>query len=191
MKVVAGLGNPGGKYVGTRHNIGFEVLNELSRKLAAPAPTTKNEGQITSVNVAGEKLLLLWPLTYMNNSGRCVQAITSFYKIDSQHDLMVVCDDLSLPTGKLRLRPKGSAGGQKGLADILRALGSQEIPRLRIGIDQAPPRWETADYVLGKFREDERELVQDAIGSACSAIEDWCKHDLGFCMNRYNQKAKP
>lgn len=186
LKMVVGLGNPGAKYDGTRHNVGFDVLNQLSRQLSASAPRAKFEGQLTTVTVNDTKLLLVWPLTYMNHSGRCVQAVAKFYRVDVEQDLVVVCDDLSLPLGKLRIRPKGSAGGQKGLGDILRSLGSQSITRFRIGIDSPPPQWDASNYVLGKFREDEKPIIQDAISKTCDAILSWCSHDLPHCMNQFN-----
>lgn len=186
FKIVVGLGNPGAKYNGTRHNVGFELLNELSTRLAAPSPRAQFEGQAATIINGNQKLLLLWPLTYMNNSGRCVKAFANFYKIDVTKNLAIVCDDLSLPTGKLRIRPQGSAGGQKGLKDILQCCGTQEIARFRIGIDPTPPNWNTADYVLGKFRKDERELVDLAIKKTSDAILDWCSKDLAYCMNHYN-----
>jgi PTH1 family peptidyl-tRNA hydrolase len=185
-KVVVGLGNPGAKYEGTRHNIGFDVLNALSRQRGAPTPKGKFEGQITSTAVDAVNLILVWPLTYMNDSGRCVKAVTSFYKVNVQQDLLVVCDDLSLPTGKLRLRAKGSAGGQKGLNDILRVLGTQDVARLRIGIDATPDHWDTADYVLGRFSKDEKPIIDEAVATAAGAVVDWCTHDLAYCMNRIN-----
>ncbi len=185
-RLVVGLGNPGAKYDGTRHNIGFEVLNVLAATHAASTPRAKFEGQLTTIQVHDVTLVLLWPLTYMNNSGRCVKATASFYKVNVEQDVLVVCDDLSLPIGKLRMRSKGSAGGQKGLNDILRAFGSQQIARLRIGIDPPPPQWDAADYVLGRFRKDERPLVDEAVANAGSTILDWCKHDIAYCMNRIN-----
>jgi PTH1 family peptidyl-tRNA hydrolase len=106
--------------------------------------------------------------------------------VNVQQDLLVVCDDLSLPTGKLRLRAKGSAGGQKGLNDILRLLGTQEIARLRIGIDATPDHWETADYVLGRFSKDEKPVIDEAVATASGAIVDWCTHGMAYCMNRIN-----
>ncbi len=181
-----GLGNPGPKYEGTRHNIGFDVLNYLCQLLLAPTPRAKFEGQLTSVTVHDTTLVLVWPLTYMNESGRCVKAVAQFYKIDPPTDLMVICDDLSLPLGKLRMRGKGSAGGQKGLNHILQVCGTQEIARLRIGIDPAPPQWDTADYVLGRFRQEEKMTIEIAIKEAADALLTWCKHDLNYCMNQIN-----
>ncbi|MEZ6080498.1 MAG: aminoacyl-tRNA hydrolase [Pirellulaceae bacterium] len=168
--MVVGLGNPGPKYSGTRHNVGFDVLDHLSRSHSAAAVRAKFEGQLTTVTIADTTLLLVWPLTYMNESGRCVKAVAQFYKIDPLSDLLVICDDLSLPLGKLRVRSKGSAGGQKGLNHILQVFGTQEIPRLRIGIDPAPPQWETADYVLGRFRSDEKPVIGQAIQEAANAV---------------------
>ncbi len=186
LRIAVGLGNPGAKYAGTRHNVGFEVLDHVCRSLPAATVRAKFEGQLTTVTVADTTLVLVWPLTYMNQSGRCVKAVAQFYKIDPVHDILVICDDLSLPLGKLRVRSKGSAGGQKGLNHILQVFGTQEIPRLRIGIDPAPPQWETADYVLGRFRNDEKPVIEQAIQEAAAALLTWCRHDLNYCMNQIN-----
>ncbi|MEZ6136968.1 MAG: aminoacyl-tRNA hydrolase [Pirellulaceae bacterium] len=185
-KIVVGLGNPGDKYVGTRHNVGFDVLNHLAQQQVAGPLRAKFEGQLTSIKRGDTTLILVWPLTYMNNSGRCTKAVANFYKVNVEQDLLVVCDDLSLPVGKLRMRAQGSAGGQKGLNDILKVLGTQAIARLRIGIDAPPPQWETADYVLGKFRKDEAPTVELAVATAADAVLDWCVHDINYCMNRIN-----
>lgn len=186
LRMAVGLGNPGPKYAGTRHNVGFDVLDYLSRSRVAPAPRAKFDGQYTTVDVGETTLILVWPLTYMNESGRCAKAIAQFFKIDPLSDLLVICDDLSLPLGKLRLRGKGSAGGQKGLHHILQVFGSQEIARLRIGIDAAPPQWETADYVLGRFRAEEKPVIDTAIERAAQALLTWCESDLAHCMNQIN-----
>ena len=185
-KIVVGLGNPGAKYDGTRHNIGFDVLNHLCKTHGASVPRGKFEGQLASMALETIPVIAVWPLTYMNESGRCVKAVTNFYKVNVQQDLLIVCDDLSLPTGKLRMRRQGSAGGQKGLGSILRALGTQEIARLRIGIDSPPPAWETADYVLGRFTREQQPVIDQAVAAASEAIVDWCKHDIAYCMNRIN-----
>jgi peptidyl-tRNA hydrolase, PTH1 family len=186
LKMIVGLGNPGAKYNGTRHNVGFEVLDSLQKKWMASSPRSKFEGQFATATMDGVNTILVWPLTYMNDSGRCVLAMANFYKVDSQRDLLVVCDDLSLPLGKLRMRASGSAGGQKGLNDILRVFGSQSVARLRIGIDPAPPQWDVADYVLGRFREDQRPVVTQAIVDATDAVSLWAKRGIEFCMNRIN-----
>ncbi len=186
LKMVVGLGNPGAKYTGTRHNIGFEVLDSIQKRWSAASPRAKFEGQFATAAVDGVSLLLVWPLTYMNDSGRCVLPMANFYKVNIQRDLLVVCDDLSLPLGKLRMRASGSAGGQKGLNDILRVVGNQAVPRLRVGINPAPPRWDVADYVLGRFASDERPTVDQAIVEATEAVGLWAKHGIEFCMNRIN-----
>jgi PTH1 family peptidyl-tRNA hydrolase len=121
----------------------------------------------------------------MNRSGASVQQARDFFKLDSQ-DLIVVCDDLNLPLAKLRFRPRGSAGGQKGLADIIRRLGSEEFARLRIGIDRPPPRWDPRDFVLSRFTEAEREQMDGAVDKASEALGDWVVRGIEYCMNRYN-----
>lgn len=185
-KIVVGLGNPGSKYDGTRHNVGFEVVEAISKQLGASLPTTKFEGEVATATTQGQRLLLVRPLTFMNLSGRCVAAACKFYKVDAERDLLVVCDDLSLPLGKLRVRAKGSAGGQNGLKDILRALGTQVIARLRIGIDPPPPRWDAADYVLGKFDKEQRGTMDQTVLTARDAVLKWCTQGIEPCMNEFN-----
>lgn len=185
MKLIVGLGNPGRKYAATRHNVGYEVLAELARRFAADKPKARFDGELAEVQIEGQRALLLWPLTYMNNSGGCVQPTRDFYKVANE-DLLVVCDDVSLPTGKLRLRAKGSSGGQNGLKDIIRRLGSEEFPRLRIGIGSQPPGWELADYVLSKFSKEEEPAVSEAISKAADAATEWIRSGLATAMNKYN-----
>lgn len=185
MKLLVGLGNPGKKYEGTRHNIGFEALTAIARQFQASERRAKFEGEWAEAQVASVRVGLLWPLTYMNLSGGAVLAARDFYKIE-QADLLVICDDLSLPLGKLRFRAKGSSGGQKGLEDILRRLGNEQVPRLRIGINAAPSGWDAADYVLGKFSRDERVDVDRALETVVAAAGDWIAQGIAFCMNKYN-----
>ncbi len=185
MKLVVGLGNPGKKYEGTRHNIGFEALTGIARRVLAGERRTKFDGEWSEATVGGEKVGLLWPLTYMNLSGTAVLAARDFYKIENA-DVLVICDDLSLPLAKMRFRAKGSAGGQKGLDDILRRLGTDQIPRLRLGIDPTPTGWDAADYVLAKFTRDERVKVDETLGKVAIAVEDWLTQGTAFCMNKYN-----
>ncbi len=192
--MVVGLGNPGAKYAWTRHNIGFECLNLVHRNLGSPSFQTKFEGQFCRVRIGEQDVCLVWPLTYMNLSGRCVSQFARFYRIEPEN-ILVVCDDLSLPLGKLRIRKSGSSGGQKGLDDILRSLGTQDVPRLRIGIDPTPPRWETADYVLSRFSTTEKEVAETALTRASAAISSWLNHGVDVAMNEFNAKpgggAKP
>ena len=193
-RFVVGLGNPGRKYARTRHNVGFDVLATLRRRWAADAPRKAFGGEICEArpsrpDFGSRRVMLLAPQTYMNRSGQAVQEMTAFYKAELD-EVLVVLDDLALPVGRLRARPEGSAGGQKGLADVLNRLGSQQVPRLRIGIGQPPGVMEATDYVLSKFREDEREIVDVAIETAADAVEDWLFHGLTFVMERYNRKPE-
>jgi|SRR6185295_10970809 len=183
MKLVVGLGNPGRKYQGTRHNIGFAVLDQLRDRHGVGKAKNDFQGEVAEANLQGEKTLLLWPHTFMNLSGGSVLAARDFYKLDNQ-DVLVVCDDLNLPLGKLRIRASGTSGGQKGLEDIIRRLGSQEIPRLRIGIDA--PTFDAADYVLSKFKKDELDTIEDAVQRAGDAVLAWVQLGINECMTRFN-----
>ncbi len=185
MKLVVGLGNPGRKYVGTRHNIGYSVLAAFAREYGQGGPRADFEGEVVDARAGSHRLLLLCPHTFMNNSGRSVRKAFDFYKLDIE-DLLVVCDDMNLETGKLRIRAKGSAGGQKGLSDIRRHLGTEEYSRLRIGIGRPPQGWDSAAYVLGKFTREEKTEIEHSVAAAVAAIADWAQEDVGFCMNRYN-----
>jgi len=198
MKLVVGLGNPGPEYVGTRHNIGFEVLDRLAMKLGS---TMRPEdfgrlarskfdgltldGSLRLASGGDEKLLLLKPLTYMNVSGRSVLAAMNFYQL-SPGDVMIVLDDLALPCGKLRIRVGGSSGGHNGLRDIERVLGTSEYPRLRIGIDPPPPRVPGKDYVLGRFTAEQRKQLDPAIDRATAAIVTWADKGIIAAMNQFN-----
>lgn len=185
MKLVVGLGNPERKYQGTRHNIGFEVLAELARRHAVGKVKAKFHGEIVEASVAGEKVTLLSPLTYMNRSGMSVAEAVRFFKVESL-DLLVVCDDFNLPLAKLRFRAKGSAGGQKGIGDIILRLGTEEFPRLRIGIGEPPPRWDAADYVLSKFKKEEIPEMEEAVRRAADAVAVWVDQGIDACMNQFN-----
>lgn len=185
MKMVVGLGNPGPKYEGTRHNVGFDAIRELATRHHAGPPKGKFQGEISEVTIEGEKTILVCPLTFMNLSGECVQPLAGFYKIEQQ-DLLVICDDFAIALGKLRTRAKGSAGGQKGLSDIIRRFGTEEIPRLRIGIGPVPSQWDPADFVLGKFSREEKPIVAEAIERAADAVSVWVKHGIEKCMNQFN-----
>lgn len=186
MKLVVGLGNPGRSYQATRHNVGFAVLAELARRLGAPAPKAKFHGELIETSSDGDKLLLLSPTTYMNRSGLSVREATSFYKL-AEEDLLVICDDLNLPLGALRLRRGGSSGGQKGLEDIIARLGNSDFPRLRIGIGPVPPGRDWVSFVLSRFTAEELALVEQAIPKAADAALAWAREGVETAMNRYNQ----
>jgi PTH1 family peptidyl-tRNA hydrolase len=189
MKLIVGLGNPGRKYEGTRHNIGFDVVAELARRQAgSPAGATFRkgfQGETADGNLGGERLLLLRPHTFMNRSGSSVVEARDFYKLTNA-DLLIVCDDLNLPFGKLRIRASGSSGGQKGLEDAIRCCGGEDVPRLRIGIGQPPERMDAADFVLAKFSVAERQEMGVAAALAADAAEMWVREGVAACMNRYN-----
>ncbi|MEQ1826468.1 MAG: aminoacyl-tRNA hydrolase [Pirellula sp.] len=188
--MVVGLGNPGAKYERTRHNIGFDCLNILHAKLGAPRLQAKFEGQFTKVRIGQRDVVLLWPMTFMNCSGRCVSQFARFYKIEIEN-ILVICDDLSLPLGKLRIRKSGSSGGQKGLNDIIQSLGTLDVPRLRIGIDPTPEHWDTVDYVLSKFSAAEMAIVEDGLQRAAQATESWLIDGIDVSMNAFNRDSKP
>jgi PTH1 family peptidyl-tRNA hydrolase len=184
--LIVGLGNPGRKYDETRHNIGFEVLGELKRKFGSSGvPRSKFDGEFVEASIRDQKVLLVWPHTFMNNSGSCVLGFRDFYKVENG-DILIVCDDLSLPVAKLRFRAKGSSGGQKGLQDVVRRLGSEEVPRLRLGIGSVPEGWDAANYVLSRFTSEEVGEIKETVSRAASASADWVEHGTEYCMNTYN-----
>ena len=185
MKLLVGLGNPGSAYEGTRHNVGFEVLEILFRRAGSPSRRGRFQADVAQASIRGCPVLLLWPLTWMNLSGSSVLAARDFYKIDDS-DILVICDDFNLPCDTLRLRPGGSAGGQNGLADVIARLGTTTIPRLRLGIGPVPPGRKAADFVLGRFTKDERDRVGVMIERAADAAEEWAALGIQAAMNRYN-----
>jgi PTH1 family peptidyl-tRNA hydrolase len=193
MKLVVGLGNPGTQYAGTRHNVGFEVVEALAVKFGWIARSEqfdqqargKFDGLVMDGAVGSEKLMLLKPATFMNLSGQAVQAAMAFYQL-SPKDILVVLDDLALPCGRIRLRPGGSSGGHNGLKDIEQALATDQYPRLRLGIDAAPERIPGRDYVLGKFSGDQRKLLEPAIDRAVGATVMWIEKGIESAMSLFN-----
>ena len=198
MKLIVGLGNPGRKYEQTRHNVGFMAAAKVAALISAGPDKTRFEGQFAE-GMAGEsgstvKLMLLCPHTYMNASGQSVRQAVDFYKLEVD-DLLVVCDDLNLASGRLRIRPRGSAGGQNGLKDIIRHLGTEVFCRLKIGIGRPPQGWDVSDYVLGKFPKVEQDKIETATTQAAYAAIDWATKGINVAMNKYNadpdaEKAK-
>ena len=187
VKLVIGLGNPGIKYKGTRHNIGFDVVGELARRFAAGAKQEKFQAEYHEVIISSEKVLLITPLTFMNLSGESVWQFVRFYRIEPS-ELVVICDDMNLPVGQLRWRSSGSAGGQKGLSDIIRRLGHEEFPRLRIGIDRPSGKMDVTSWVLGKFREEELAGFHLAIARAADSIEKWVRDGIQNTMSEFNRR---
>ena len=187
MKIVVGLGNPGPKYAGTRHNVGFDVIDYLAAAPGCAAARERFEAQVAEANEGGESVLLLKPLTFMNLSGRAVRAALDFYKLPPEQ-LLVVCDDFNLPLGKLRVRAKGSHGGQNGLRNIQDQLGTDAYARLRVGVGQ-PAAGEAVDFVLSKFKPGERAAAAAAVSVAAQAVLAWVRGGTEVCMNRFNGPA--
>jgi PTH1 family peptidyl-tRNA hydrolase len=185
MKLIVGLGNPGEKYDRTRHNVGFVVIALLAKAHHAGTPRGRFQGETSEATIRGQKTLLLTPLTYMNLSGASVLAARDFYKIDNS-DILVVCDDFNLPLAKLRFRASGSSGGQNGLEDVIRRLGTEDVPRLRIGIGQPAPGRDASGYVLGRFSKEEEAEITAATARAAEAAADWVELGLSHCMSKYN-----
>lgn len=186
MKVIVGLGNPGLKYRATRHNVGFEVVDYLAKSPTAGPFRSRFQAQVAELNEDGRPLLLVKPETFMNLSGRSVRELVDFYKL-SLDELLIVCDDINLPLGKLRVRAKGSHGGHNGLRHIQEVLGSVDYARLRIGVDAPELKGDgTVDHVLGRFRPGERDVIEAAIHKAALACLVWINSGLAVCMNRTN-----
>jgi PTH1 family peptidyl-tRNA hydrolase len=185
MKLIVGLGNVGKEYEKTRHNVGFDILKLVAERSRGEGAKEKFHGRVMEVTIAGEHVLLLWPHTLMNRSGASVAAAKEFYQLPLA-ELLIVSDDFNLPLGKLRFRSEGSAGGQKGLKDIIDRLGSQEFSRLRVGIGPVPERLDAADFVLKRFTPTERPVVEDIVARAAEAVECWVEEGTGVAMNRFN-----
>jgi PTH1 family peptidyl-tRNA hydrolase len=190
MKLVVGLGNPGPKYVGTRHNIGFAVLDYLAAAPGVGPWRSRFEGQLADTTEGAEQVLMLKPETFMNLSGRAVRAALDFYKLGVS-DLLVVCDDIALPLGKLRARAKGSDGGQKGLRSVEEHVGTADYSRLRIGVGSPGEHLDATDHVLSRFKPGERPAVEDAVAQAAQAVLLWVRQGIDVCMNRVNGEPKP
>jgi PTH1 family peptidyl-tRNA hydrolase len=184
MKVVVGLGNPGSRYAATRHNVGFAVIDSLAASPRAGRFQGRFQAQVAELLEDAGKVLLVKPETFMNLSGRSVRQVLDFYQVEPA-DLLVVCDDVNLPLGKLRVRARGSHGGHNGLRDIQSHLGTTEYARLRIGVG-APDESELVDHVLGRFRPSEKPVIEEAIRTAAQAVAVWLHEGAEACMNKYN-----
>lgn len=188
--MIAGLGNPESKYNNTRHNAGFAVIDALCRHFQdAKLKETKFHGAYTRVNHEGEQLILLKPLTYMNLSGDCIAPFSHFYRIPVSQ-IIVVSDEISFPEGQLRVRPKGSAGGHNGLKSVIARLGSEDFPRVRVGVGQKPERMDLAAHVLSKFSKEEQEAMEEGYRNAADACLTIISEGCEKAMNRFNAKIK-
>jgi PTH1 family peptidyl-tRNA hydrolase len=189
MKLIVGLGNPGPKYAGTRHNVGFDVIDYLAAGPGCSPFREKFEAFAAELKEGDETVLLLKPLTFMNLSGRAVRAALDFYKL-TVDQVLVVCDDFNLPLGKLRIRAKGSHGGQNGLRNIQDQLGTDAYTRLRIGVGEPSPG-DAVDHVLSRFRPGEKKVVEEAIANAAQAALVWVRQGTEAAMNRFNGAEDP
>lgn len=184
MYIIVGLGNPGRKYEGTRHNVGFHTIDLLSRRLTIPVNKLKYKALVGEGHIGSERVVLVKPQTFMNLSGQSVMELVQFYKIDLKQ-LIVIYDDIDVKTGSLRIREKGSAGSHNGMRNIIYLLKQDEFPRIRIGVGK-PENGDLADYVLGRFSKEEAGLVSEAIERAALAVETIVGQDLQLAMNKYN-----
>jgi PTH1 family peptidyl-tRNA hydrolase len=186
--LIVGLGNPGRKFEHNRHNVGFMLLNRLSLKLGETFGQVESKALVAKARFQQERVILIKPQTYMNNSGLAVNSLVNFYKVPLEN-LLVAYDDVDLPLGTLRLRPSGGSAGQKGMQSIIERLGTDEFPRLRIGTGRPPGRMEAADYVLQDFPADEAELLAETLNRAVEAILTYLKDGLERAMNLYNGES--
>ena len=189
MYIIAGLGNPTREYEKTRHNVGFEVIDVLADRLGTTVEEKKFKGCYGRGIIGGQKVLLLKPQTFMNLSGESVRAAADFYKVDPEH-IIIVYDDISLDPGQLRIRLKGSAGGPNGIKNIIAHLGTQEFPRIKVGVGAKPPKMDLADYVLSRFGAEEQKIMDEAFGEAAEAAVMMMTTGAERAMNHYNAKKK-
>lgn len=190
MYVIAGLGNPKKEYENTRHNIGFTVIDMLAERHGIRLNELKHKGLLGRGFINGEKVILVKPLTYMNLSGECIREVLDYYKVDAKENLIVLHDDISLEPGTVRIRKKGSAGGHNGLKNIILHLGHDTFQRVKIGVGGKPEGYDLADYVLGHFSKQEKELMEQVAGQVCDAVEVMMKDGPDAAMNRFNSKGK-
>jgi len=184
MLLIAGLGNPGPRYTGTRHNVGFETVDLLARRHVVSF-ARKFKGEYGVVEIGGEQVVLLKPMTYMNDSGESVAEAARWFELEPAR-VLVVHDDMDLALGKLRLRPRGSSGGHRGVESVIKHLGTTEFPRLKIGIGRPPAGMDPVDFVLSPFTPEERAIIDQTIARAADAIEFLVTHTIDETMSRFN-----
>ena len=190
MYIIAGLGNPDRQYQNTRHNVGFDVIDVIADKYDIAMGERKHKAIIGKGYIAGQKVVLVKPQTYMNLSGESIRDGIDFYKVDEKSELIVISDDVSLDVGRIRIRKKGSAGGHNGLKNIMKHLGHDEFIRMRMGVGEKPSGYDLADYVLGHFTQKEREVMDAGIQNAAAAIEIMITQGPEAAMNLYNKKVQ-
>ena len=188
-KLIVGLGNPGQEYRDTRHNVGFKVVDELARRHDVQSWNEKFGGLEAKTRFNDLVALLVKPLSFMNLSGQAVQAFTAFYKIETP-EILVIVDDVELPLGRLRARPSGGAGGHNGLKSVIQSLGTEQFPRLRIGVGRGDAGKNLSNFVLGRFSDDEHETITAAVSRAADATEVFIEQGIGPAMNIFNAAPK-
>lgn len=189
LTVIAGLGNPGNKYENTRHNVGFSTIDLLSSKHGIKVNKLKHKALTGEGTIAGERVLLVKPQTFMNLSGESIREIAEWYKLPMDN-IIIVYDDVDLPVGTVRIRPKGSSGTHNGMKSVIYQLQSDEFPRIRIGVGKAPEGWDLADYVLSRFNADETGAIRESIERAADAAAAIVSSGVSAAMNQYNGEAR-
>lgn len=190
MFIIAGLGNPTKEYEGTRHNVGFHVIDEIADKYNISVDAKKCRAYIGKGMIEGQKVILVKPQTYMNLSGESVRGLVDYFKADPESELLVIYDDISLNPGQIRIRKKGSAGGHNGIKNIIAHLGTDVFPRIKVGVGEKPKGYDLADYVLGHFSKADRERMEDGYEKAVNAVGQILTGEMEAAMNEYNRKVK-
>ena len=189
MYIIAGLGNPTKEYEGTRHNVGFDVIDRLSERYNIDVTMEKHRALIGKGMIAGQKVILVKPQTYMNLSGESIRSVIDYYKVDPEKELIVIYDDISLDVGQLRIRKKGSAGGHNGIKNIIAHLGHDTFQRIKIGVGEKPKGYDLADYVLGHFSKEDLSILKEGMEKVDGAVELMLNGNIDEAMNRYNTKV--
>lgn len=190
MFIIVGLGNPTAQYEGTRHNVGFDVIDRIADEYNISVDSRKSRAYVGKGMIDGQKVLLVKPQTYMNLSGESIRGLTDYYKIDPESELLVIYDDVSLDVGQLRIRKKGSAGGHNGIKNIISHLGSNVFLRIKVGVGEKPPKYDLADYVLGHFSKEDKEKMEEGYKRAADAVRMLVAGEVDRAMNEYNKKLK-
>lgn len=190
MFIIVGLGNPTLQYEGTRHNVGFDVIDKIAAEYNISVDYRKSRAYIGKGIINGQKVILAKPQTYMNLSGESVRSLVDYYKVDEESELLVIYDEVSLDVGQLRIRKKGSAGGHNGIKSIISHLGTDVFQRIKVGVGEKPKNYDLADYVLGHFSKAEKELMEEGYDRAVNAVSLIVAGEVDTAMNEYNKKIK-
>lgn len=190
MYIIVGLGNPTRQYEGTKHNVGFDTIDYLIDEYQIPSSGTGHKALFGKGMIAGQKVIVAKPMTYMNLSGESVRELVNYYKVDPESELIVVYDDISLAPGQIRIRKKGSAGGHNGIKNIIAHLGTQVFKRVKVGVGEKPKGYDLADYVLSRFPKDERVLMEEAFERAGEAAICMMNDTMEHAMNQFNKKTE-